>query len=143
MNQIALDFIRQHESCSLTTYQDQGGVWTIGWGSTGPDIVKGITWTQDQCDFRLEVDVTRIELAVIKLLNKTIPVEALAALDSFSYNLGTNALASSHLLQCINDGDYIGATKAFIVWDHIGQIEIKGLLIRRLEEAAMFLRGVK
>lgn len=141
MNQIAVDFIKAHEGCKLTAYQDQGKVWTIGWGATGSDIVAGLVWTQEQADARLGTDLAKCEVAVIKLLNKRLPDRALAALDSFCYNLGSGALASSHLLQCINNGDYIGAAKAFIVWDHIGQTEIKGLLIRRLEEAALFLRG--
>lgn len=143
MNLAAINFIKAHEGCKLNAYQDQGGTWTIGYGSTGPDIVKGLVWTQAQADFRLEVDLGRVEQSIIKLLNKTLPEQALAALDSFAYNLGVGALASSHLLKCINAGDYIGAAKAFIAWDHIGQTEIKGLLIRRLEEAALFLKGIK
>lgn len=142
MNQIAIDFIKAHEGCKLAAYQDQGKVWTIGWGSTGSDIVSGLVWTQEQADARLGIDLAKCEVAVVKLLNKRLSDRALAALDSFCYNLGSGALASSHLLQCINNGDYMGAAKAFITWSHVGQTEIKGLLIRRLEEAALFLRGV-
>lgn len=141
-NQVAIDFIKQHEGCQLTAYKDLGGDWTCGWGSTGPDIQAGLVWTQEQADFRLELDLAKIEVAVIKLLNKRLSDSALAALDSFAYNLGSNALASSHLFQCVNNGDYIGAAKAFMNWDHVANSEVKGLLIRRLEEAALFLRGV-
>lgn len=141
-NQISIDFIKQHEGCELIAYRDQGGTWTVGYGSTGPDIKEGVIWTQGQADFRLGVDVAKAEIAVIKLLNKRLSDKALAALDSFCYNLGSGALASSHLLQCVNNGDYIGAAKAFLSWDHIGQSEVKGLLIRRLEEAALFLKGI-
>jgi len=143
MNQTASAFIKSHEGCKLTAYQDLGGVWTCGWGSTGPDVAKGTVWTQKQADFRLELDLGKIELAVGKLLNKTLSEQSLAALDSFAYNLGHGALASSHLLKCVNSGDYIGAAKAFLAWDHVGKAEVKGLLIRRLEEAALFLKGVK
>lgn len=142
MNQTAIDFIRSHEGCQLTAYPDAGGIWTCGWGSTGPDISNGLVWTQDAADARLMADVAKTEVAIIKLLNKQLSEQSLAALDSFAYNLGVQALASSHLLQCINNGDYIGAAKAFIVWDHIAQVEIKGLLIRRLEEAVLFLKGI-
>lgn len=142
MNQTAVDFIKGHEGCQLTAYQDTGNVWTIGYGSTGPDIVKGLVWTQEQADSRLQLDVAKTEVAVVKLLNKQLSEQSLAALDSFSYNLGVQALASSHLLQCVNNGDYLGAARAFQVWDHVGKDEIKGLLIRRLEEAALFLKGV-
>lgn len=142
MNPIAVNLIKQHEGCKLASYQDQGGVWTIGWGSTGSDIVAGLVWTQQQADDRLESDLQKIEGQVIKLLRRTLSQQSLGALDSFTYNLGSAALASSHLLQCVNSGDDIGAAKAFIVWDHVGPSEVKGLLIRRLDEAAEYLRGI-
>lgn len=145
MNLTAINFIKAHEGCKLTAYQDQGGVWTCGWGATGTDIVNGTVWTQQQADDRLEADIEDAEICVLSLLGpgKSLSDGSMAALDSFVFNLGRGALASSHLLQCIKDGDYIGAAKAFLVWDHIGQKEIKGLLIRRMEEAALFLRGIQ
>lgn len=142
MNQVAIEFIKQHEGCQLTSYQDQGGVWTIGWGSTGSDIKQGLTWTQEQCDSRLAIDIAKTEVAVLKLLRRKISLQSMAALDSFVYNLGAGALATSHLLQCINNGDDIGGAKAFLAWSHVGQVEVRGLLIRRLEEAALYLKGV-
>ena len=36
------------ESCRLTAYQDLKGIWTIGWGHTGPEVVEGLVWTQNQ-----------------------------------------------------------------------------------------------
>lgn len=141
MNQAALDFVKAHEGCELTAYQDQGGVWTIGYGTTGPDITKGVTWNPEHANFRLELDLQKSETAVSGLLNKQLSLQSMAALISFAYNLGPQALASSHLLQCVNNGDYIGAAKAFLVWDHVAALEVKGLLIRRLDEAALFLRG--
>lgn len=141
MNQYAIDFIREHEGCKLTAYADLGGVCTIGFGSTGSDIKPGLTWTQQQADSRLAVDVAKMETAVLKLLKRKLSPQSIAALDSFAYNLGPSALETSHLLQCINNGDDIGAAKSFLAWDHVGKQEVKGLLIRRLEEAALYLKG--
>lgn len=142
MNQIAVDFIKSHEGCKLTAYQDQGGVWTCGWGATGKDVTSGTVWTQAQADDRLGSDLYDADVRILTLLgNIRLSEKSMAALDSFVFNLGSGAFASSHLLQCIKTGDYMGAAKAFLVWDHVGQKEIKGLLIRRLEEAALFLRG--
>ncbi len=36
-----------------SAYQDIVGVWTIGYGDTGPDVGPGIVWTQEQCDSAL------------------------------------------------------------------------------------------
>lgn len=142
MNQVASDFIKQHEGCRLAAYQDAGNIWTIGWGSTGPDIKQGVTWTQEQADFRLEIDITKTETAINKILTRKLSAKSIAALVSFAYNLGEAALASSHMFSCVQNGDDLGAAKAFLSWDHVGQTEVKGLLIRRLEEAAIYLRGL-
>jgi len=101
-----------------------------------------MTWTQEQCDARLSFDIGRVEVAVRKSLRRTLSDMSVGALLDFAYNLGSGALASSHLLQCVNSGDDVGAAKQFIVWDHVGTDEVKGLLIRRLEEAVLYLKGV-
>ncbi len=142
MNQTAIDFIRDHEGCRLTAYQDQGGVWTIGYGHTGKDVVAGLLWTQEKADAVFLEDLAEIEKDTLAIVGGKFSEKAMAAFISFVYNLGPKALQSSHLLQCTKDGDYLGAAKAFLNWDHIGSKEVKGLLIRRLEEAALFLRGV-
>lgn len=136
-----IGFVKAHEGLRLNSYQDSGSTWTIGYGSTGSDIIKGLTWTEPQAVSRLLSDLQKSEDQVQKLLKRKINDGMMNALIDFTYNLGPQAIASSHLLQCVNAGDDIGAAKAFLVWDHIGQNEIKGLLIRRLEEATMYLKG--
>jgi len=54
--------IQKWEGCAkrradgrFEAYPDPGtgaDPWTIGWGSTGPDIKPGLIWTQAQCDER-------------------------------------------------------------------------------------------
>ena len=41
-----LALTEQFEACRLTAYQDQVGVWTIGYGHTGPDVTPKLTITQ-------------------------------------------------------------------------------------------------
>lgn len=142
MNAVAIDFIKAHEGCRLTAYTDSVGVWTVGWGSTGHQIVKGIVWTQEEADERLASDVAKVESSVRRLLNDAVlSTEQMAALISFTYNLGEGALASSQLLICIQHGDFLGAAKQFERWSHAGGKELKGLLQRRFEEAVLFLKG--
>lgn len=31
-----------------------GAPWTIGWGTTGPDIHEGLVWTKAECDARFD-----------------------------------------------------------------------------------------
>jgi len=142
ISQALIAFVKAHEGFRAESYQDTGSVWTAGYGSTGPDIVKGLVWTEEQAEFRLELDLTRAQSQAQKLVKRNLAGPALDALTDFVYNLGARSLETSHLLQCVNSGDDMGAAKAFLAWSHVGQAEIKGLLIRRLEEAAMYLRGV-
>lgn len=136
----ALAFIKAHEGCSLKAYQDSGGIWTIGYGATGPDVHPDVIWSQDQADKRLEADVAKSRAAVLRNVRVALTEGQEAALTSFVFNLGEGALASSHLLEHVNARDFIGAAKEFIRWDHVGTDEVKGLLIRRMEEALLFLK---
>ena len=52
-----LALTKNFEGCVLTAYADQGGVWTIGYGHTGPGVHAGLTVTQDQADALLESDI--------------------------------------------------------------------------------------
>lgn len=137
---IATKFITQHEGCKLEAYLDLAGVATIGHGATGKDIFLGVTWTQEQADADLKARVEQTEKAVRLLVKVPVSENAIAALTSFAYNLGVNALARSMLLECLNDKSEIMAAVEFVRWRHAGKVAVKGLLIRRLEEALLFLK---
>ncbi|MTK63036.1 MAG: glycoside hydrolase family protein [Methanobacterium sp.] len=38
------------EGLRLRAYQDQKGVWTIGYGCTGPGIGPGVVWTKERAE---------------------------------------------------------------------------------------------
>jgi len=138
---IAADFIKAHEGCNLAAYRDTGGIWTCGYGATGADITTGTVWTQTQADDRLIADVHSAGLAVKRQIAVALSDQQMAALISFVFNLGEGSLSGSTLRTKLNQGDVLGAAKEFPRWDHAGGIEVKGLLIRRFEEAALFLKG--
>lgn len=142
MNWSAVDFIKSFEGCRLQSYKDQGGVWTIGWGSTGPSIVEGLVWTQDQADRDLATRVQKLEDQFhLYVTRNSLSQDQVTALTDFAYNLGFGALIGSTLLKYIESGNDLTAAKAFCSWDHIGVTENKGLLIRRLSEALLYLKG--
>lgn len=45
------------EGLSLKAYKDTAGVWTIGWGHTGPEVHEGLVWTREQCVAALHADL--------------------------------------------------------------------------------------
>jgi len=56
-SQDGLNLTMADEGLRLTAYQDSGGVWTIGWGHTGPEVHEGLVWTREQCAAALKHDL--------------------------------------------------------------------------------------
>ena len=133
--------IKPFEGCKLKAYPDPatgGDPWTIGWGATGEQIHSGVTWTQAQADNRLILDASRFERGVKQQLKVALTVNQLAALISFSYNVGLGNFGKSTLLKCLNDGDIKGASLQFLRWNRANGKVMAGLTRRRLAEQAIF-----
>ena len=127
------------EGCRLTSYQDIKGIWTIGVGHTGPEVVEGLVWTQNQADSQLIADLIRAEHAVNTLVTVPLSQGEYDSLVDFCYNAGTGAFASSTMLKLLNSGDYTDAANEFEKWDHASGKVVAGLLRRRLAEKEEFL----
>lgn len=148
---LATKIVQEFEGChkklatgAITSYPDPatGGVpWTIGWGSTGPDVKKFTVWTQAQCDARLLHDLNgRFGPAVDKLVEgvPTTPNQK-AAMVSFAYNLGEGRLEESTLLRKHRDGNTAGAANEFLKWIYANRKPMRGLVRRREAERALYL----
>lgn len=136
----ALALIKQFEGCELKAYPDPGtggDPWTIGWGATGDDIRKGVSWTQAQADERLARDVAKFAAGVDKLTGPTKPHQR-SALISLAYNIGLGAFGDSTLLRLHNAGDYASAAVQFARWNKAGGRVLDGLTRRRAAEAAVY-----
>ena len=58
MIQSGADLTKLNEGCRYTAYRDNSpaGVWTIGYGHTGPEVKEGMIWTQKQCEDQFAID---------------------------------------------------------------------------------------
>lgn len=130
------------ESCKLSAYPDpgskDGNPWTIGWGHTGPEVVKGLRWTQEQADAAFVKDLAKFETAVNEAVKVPINQGQFDALVSFTYNLGGANLRSSTLLRKLNVMDYDGAEAEFARWVKNDGKTMRGLVRRRAAEQALF-----
>ena len=138
----ALALIQKFEGCRLTAYPDPGtggDPWTVGWGSTGPDIGPGTVWTQDKADARLAVDVRKFMAGVADAVTVELSPMELGALTSLAYNIGLGAFRKSTLLRKLNAGDRNGAAEQFLRWNRAGSRVMAGLTRRREAERATFL----
>jgi lysozyme len=136
-----LALTEQFEGCELTAYQDQVGVWTIGYGHTGSGVVSGLTITQDQAVALLMSDVAAAAAYVNATVQVALQQAEFDALVDFVFNLGRGAFAGSTLLKHLNAGQFDAAATQFDLWDHAGGQVVAGLLRRRQAETALFQQG--
>ena len=141
-SQRGIDLIKQFEGLRLTAYQDMVGVWTIGYGHTGPDVKPGLTITQQQAEQLLINDLVQFERRVNDLVTVQINQNQFDALVSFSYNLGVGALQKSTLLRLLNAGSYKPAADEFPRWNRAGGNVAAGLTRRRYAERQLFLTPI-
>jgi lysozyme len=131
--------IQSFEECKLASYQDQHGVWTIGWGHTGPYIGPGMTCTQSEADTWFASDVLWAVEGVRRYTDVPLNQNQFDALTSFVFNVGVGGEEHSTLCKDLNASDYAGAAAQFLRWDHINGVVSAGLLRRRQAEQALFL----
>jgi lysozyme len=143
INAAGLSILRQYEGCKLKAYPDPGTggePWTIGWGSTGPDIKRGLVWTQQKCDERLLLDLQRFEAGVEAIAPDGLSSNEFSALVVLGYNIGLGALRNSTLMRKLKAGDRAGAAEEFLRWNKSGARTLLGLTRRRIAERELFLR---
>src|SRR6185369_5578424 len=105
------------EKCRLVAYWDAlGKVWTIGWGHTGPEVVEGLVWSQEQCDVQLLTDTQHAQDCVNASVWVPITQGEFDALVDFTFNVGCSAFLKSTMLKMINAGAYQTAAKEFEKW---------------------------
>ncbi len=128
--------IRRFEGCRLTPYICPAGVWTCGWGSTGPDVFPGKAWTQAYADARMEQDAVRFARGVMAAC-PGLPVAALNAAADFAYNTGFGAFRGSTLRRRLQSQDWPAARQELARWVRGGGRVLPGLVVRRAAEAAL------
>jgi len=133
-----LSLTESFEGLVLTAYQDQVGVWTVGYGHTGSDVTPGLTITQEQAQDLLAQDVSGAVACVNNAVTVSLTQNQFDALVDFVFNLGCGAFTGSTLLRNLNAGDFAGAAAQFNRWDRAGGQVVAGLLRRRQAETALF-----
>ncbi len=138
--------IKRFEGCRLTAYPDPGtggAPWTIGWGTTriaGEPVTPGTTIDEAEADRLLRADLDRHAAEVAAAIGTAPTTQAqFDALVSFHYNTG--AIGRATLTRRHRAGDHTGAAHEFRRWTQAAGRVLPGLVRRRAEEAALYLRG--
>ncbi|WP_186195664.1 lysozyme [Burkholderia gladioli] len=135
-----------------------GAPWTCGWGSTGPDVREGTTWTQATADARHDANLEQAAELVDRAVTVVLAPHEKAAMVSIMNNVGPGRArragdpgrdgivvltsgAPSTLLRMLNAGARPAAADQFLVWNRAGGVVSDGLKRRRAAERELFLTG--
>lgn len=137
-----LQLVKDSEGFRSKAYQDTGGVWTVGYGTTrinGRPVTKFDTVDELYAVVLLKADVASAEESVTRLVKVPLTQNQFDALVDFVYNLGEGQFSKSTLLKKLNLKDYVGAAEEFPKWvfDN-GKVQL-GLVKRRSLEKSIFL----
>ena len=133
-----LALTKSFEGLRLEAYQDSVGVWTVGYGHTGPGVAEGMTVTDAEAEALLLADLADAVRCVNRKVTATISQGQFDAMVDFCFNAGSGNFLQSTLLRKVNSGDFAGAAAQFGLWVHAGGEVVPGLVRRRKAEAEMF-----
>jgi lysozyme len=143
-----LEVIKKHEGFRNKPYLCPAGIPTIGYGNTYyPDGSKvkmtDKPLSKDIAYVLLRLVVEDFEQCVNKYVKSDINQNQFDALVSFAYNLGCGNLKKSTLLKKVNANPCdITISNEFAKWDKAGGRRLRGLTIRRHDEAVLYFTDI-
>lgn len=138
----AVELIKAFEGFSATPYQDSGGVWTQGYGTTEGVLHNSRPIGEAEATLMLEYDLRKTVKAIERLVKYPLNDNQFAALCSFVYNVGIHAFETSTMLRVLNHGNYELCAGQFERWNKVKGKVVKGLTNRRLAEKSLFMKDV-
>ena len=152
-----LKMLRHHEGVRHEPYRCPARLWTVGVGHVidprhisvpfdgrlGLAIPAGWdrTLTMEEVDDLLAQDLARFLAGVRRLCTVDDLSNRHLALTSFAFNVGLGNLQASTLRAKHNRGDFDGAAEEFLKWNLSAGKVLPGLVTRRKDERAFYLRG--
>ncbi len=138
-----IECIQISEGLRLQAYQDSGGLWTIGIGTTrypdGTRVKKGDTCTEFQAHAWLRHDVAGACKDVDDLTRDDLTQHQFDALVSLIYNIGRGHYSTSTVRRLVNNNPNDSAIRAaFMMWNKVEGKIVAGLVNRRKREADLY-----
>ncbi|HKT55110.1 MAG TPA: lysozyme [Caulobacteraceae bacterium] len=137
---VAVDFVKRLEACRLSAYRDVGGVWTIGYGHTGPEVIASLSIDQARADADLWSDLAvaagRLAGVVQAPVLLDLTDNQYAALLSFVFNLGCQPGWTIWKVLNARAFDQVPAQISRFV--NAGGVKVQGLVNRRAQEVVLW-----
>lgn len=122
-----------------------GDVATGGFGSTriesGAPMPSGERMDPVRGLILLQRDAGEAERAVRRCAPVPMFQHEFDSYTSLTYNIGTAAFCNSTLARKLNAGDYPGACREILRWDHFQGKQLRGLTLRREREYRLCIGG--
>jgi lysozyme len=132
-----VDDLEGDEGLRLTAYQDTVGVWTIGYGHTGPEVVPGLVWTDDEASDALGADIARAEASLDAQLPwwRTLNDVRQDVIVEMAFNLGVGGLLRfKHMLADVEAGLYGLAAAQMLMSEWADQVGARAMRLSILME---------
>jgi len=152
LNAAGETLVKDFEKLELVGYLKPGDVPTAGWGHTGPDVEVGKRYTREKAVTWWLDDKAKFERGVSECIDAPTNENQFAAMVALAYNIGLGSkkaggqpgFRQSTVLRLHNEGNHIGASRAFAQWNKgrnaKGElVELRGLTRRRAAEAALYM----
>lgn len=138
------DLIKKYEGLRLQAYKCPAGVWTIGYGNTthpdGTPVKQGDIITEVQAEAYLNDYLIKNVHPVFLKIPYTLSMWQKEALASLIYNWNAKGFLNSKLYKAICARDWAEVMRQ---WDFGLKNNLTGLVKRRAEELALFMRDVR
>ena len=152
-----IKMLKHHEGVRYRPYRCPARLWSAGVGRLiDPSHLKvpyerrlelpipegwDRTLTEAEVDALLQEDLQRFLPGVLRLCSVAPLSNRHLALASFAFNVGLGNLQNSTLRMKHNREDYEGAAEEFKKWTLAGGRELPGLVTRRHDERALYLKA--
>lgn len=123
-------------------YVCPAGFWTIGYGHLCEPNHSPIT--EAEAEIYLARDLQTALAATLRFcpVLATEPMERIAAIVDFTFNLGAGRLQASTLRRRVNQRDWISAAHEIRRWVYGGGVVLPGLVLRRSIEVLLLSKDM-
>jgi lysozyme len=135
INAAGLALIKSFEKCVLTAYSDEGGIMTIGYGHTGPEVCEGMVFTPVQAEMQLKKDLEKF-YELDQYVSDCINDNQYSALICLAFNVGLRAVRLSQTLKLVNAGE--SPDIEWMGFCHVNGEISQGLVNRRSAELKLY-----
>lgn len=137
--------IAKWEGVRYEAYPDPatgGAPWTVCYGHTGPDVVRGKRYTFDECKALLRADMLAADADVRRCVGREMPDGVRAALISLTFNAGPRPVCHGSPGKFARVGDWPNTCKSLDLYKFAAGRVFRGLVLRRADERRVCESGL-